>query len=184
MATKSLVTCACCDKPFMKENRYIKRSLKRGTQHYCSKSCRSRLINQKHPEIIILFQQNRNNTMDEFSSFRNSYHNILKTCKRKNRECTLTIQDLINQWNKQDGRCFFTKQRLLLPIGSSPKYRLSRSPYLASVDRIDSSIGYTPENIQWVSLIAQFAKNNFTNTQVIEFCQAVVAATPPAISLE
>ena len=62
MATKSLVICACCDRPFMKENRYIKRSIKRGTKHYCSNHCKSFVINQKHPEIMVLFQQNQHHT--------------------------------------------------------------------------------------------------------------------------
>ncbi|MEO1762237.1 MAG: hypothetical protein AAFR83_09750, partial [Cyanobacteria bacterium J06629_18] len=43
----------------------------------------------------------------------------------------------------------------------------------ASVDRIDSSIGYIRGNIEFVAVIANFAKNVFTKQDVIEFCHDV-----------
>jgi hypothetical protein len=43
-----------------------------------------------------------------------------------------------------------------------------------SLDRIDSNKGYIKDNIQFLSLIAQFAKNKFEEKDVIEFCKSVV----------
>ena len=43
----------------------------------------------------------------------------------------------------------------------------------ASVDRIDSSLGYIPKDIQFVAVIANFAKHIFTEQDLIGFCQDV-----------
>ena len=43
----------------------------------------------------------------------------------------------------------------------------------ASVDRIDSSKGYTKDNIQFVAMIAQYAKHTFTEKELFTFCHAV-----------
>lgn len=56
---------------------------------------------------------------------------------------------------------------------SNLKNQLPKTPDRASLDRIDSSIGYVKGNIQFISLIAQFAKNDFSDTEVINFCKAV-----------
>jgi hypothetical protein len=48
-----------------------------------------------------------------------------------------------------------------------------RHPNQASVDRTDSSKGYVTDNIQFVSLIANYAKSSFDVQQLFEFCKAV-----------
>ena len=45
----------------------------------------------------------------------------------------------------------------------------------ASVDRKDSSKGYTPDNIQIVSMMVNTAKNNFAEADFLKFCHAVCA---------
>jgi hypothetical protein len=43
----------------------------------------------------------------------------------------------------------------------------------ASVDRIDSSKGYTKDNIQFVCFMANIAKNKFSCDELINFCNLV-----------
>ena len=43
----------------------------------------------------------------------------------------------------------------------------------ASVDRIDNHKGYVPGNIQFVCMIANFAKNVFSESDLLMFCSAV-----------
>ena len=53
-------------------------------------------------------------------------------------------------------------------------HQLPLTPDRASLDRIDSDKGYVPGNIQFVSVIIQFAKNKWTDKEVYLACEAVV----------
>ena len=46
---------------------------------------------------------------------------------------------------------------------------VSGNPYRASLDRIDSDITYTKDNIQFVCTCVNFMKNQYTNEQIVEF---------------
>lgn len=52
-----------------------------------------------------------------------------------------------------------------------PYFHGDKNPYQASLDRIDNNIGYMKGNIRFVSLIYNYAKNNFTDNDVAKFCQ-------------
>ena len=67
--------------------------------------------------------------------------------------------------------CPFTGWKLLLPEGSS--VRKDMSVYRASLDRIDNSKGYAKENVRFVSLMANYCRNEFTDQEVKMFCEAV-----------
>jgi hypothetical protein len=46
-----------------------------------------------------------------------------------------------------------------------------RHPFRPSCDRIDNARGYTKDNVRICWLIENYAKNVFTDEQVIEFCK-------------
>ncbi len=54
------------------------------------------------------------------------------------------------------------------------KLKIEKTPNRASLDRIDSSKGYTKDNIQFVCLIAQYAKNSWHSDVILNFAKAVV----------
>jgi len=80
------------------------------------------------------------------------------------------LQDLEKVWENQNGFCPYTGWEL----DHVPWRKTERNPKQCSLDRIDCEKGYTKDNIQFICMIANFAKNNFTNEQVLEFCKAVV----------
>jgi len=94
-------------------------------------------------------------------------------------ECTITLLDLREQWDKQRGICPYMGWEMDNPNpcryvnqGKMPMH-IKR----ASLDRIDSSKGYVKGNIQFVCLMAQYAKNRFTESELLKFCESVTKWT-------
>jgi hypothetical protein len=73
----------------------------------------------------------------------------------------ITPEDIWSQWIHQDGRCVYTGW--LLTHGKD-----------ASLDRINSAIGYVAGNIQFVHKDINRLKWNLDNDYFMQLCQAVV----------
>lgn len=86
---------------------------------------------------------------------------------RYNYEFNITIEDIWNQFLKQDRKCALSGVLLTLAKDSKPK---SFKEQTASLDRIDSTKGYTPENIQWVHKIVNKMKQNITDEEFTKWC--------------
>lgn len=78
----------------------------------------------------------------------------------KYREYNLTVEYLVDLWQKQNQRCALT--------GKQMTYKF-RNLFSVSIDRIDSDVGYIEGNVQLVCQAANYAKNNFTNEEFIYF---------------
>jgi hypothetical protein len=87
------------------------------------------------------------------------------------KECLVTLNDLKEIWEKQNGICVYSKVKLCLPTFSNSNP--SCPYYMASVDRIDSSKPYSKDNIQFVSRTINFAKNSMTHKQMCEFIKLI-----------
>lgn len=83
---------------------------------------------------------------------------------KKSRVCTITYDDLVNLWDNQKGLCALTGYAMSYTIGDMRK---------VSIDRVDSSKGYTKDNIQLVCRLTNKAKSNMPNDEFIAMCQAV-----------
>jgi hypothetical protein len=71
-------------------------------------------------------------------------------------------------WNNQKGKCALTNITLILRNDEKIK------PNTASLDRIDSSIGYVKGNVQFVAYSINLAKVDFDNQEFIDFLHEVV----------
>lgn len=85
----------------------------------------------------------------------------------------ITLDDLKHQWEKQNGICPFSGRKMILATSTSEATNLQLNPDTASLDRIVSNDGYTPNNIQWVCVMAQYGKNIFNSEDFIAFCEDV-----------
>lgn len=63
---------------------------------------------------------------------------------------------------------------MLLPKNASG-WNGEHSIKRASLDRKDPARGYVPDNVQFVCLIANYAKNAFSDEELVLFCKAVAA---------
>jgi hypothetical protein len=88
-----------------------------------------------------------------------------KQNKRTKVPVEVTAKDIWDLFIKQDRKCALSG--VPLTISGSSKYND------ASVDRIDSSKGYTLDNIQWVHKHINFMKRTYSQHYFIEMCKKV-----------
>jgi len=101
------------------------------------------------------------------------FTSIKRGAIRRNIPFTITVEYLQELLEKQQYKCFFTN----LPINCSRSHNKECSTYeeqIASVDRIDSSKGYIPGNIQWVHKDINWMKQDFSQEKFLEYCRLVV----------
>lgn len=181
MQSEIELECESCHQKFVRRKAEHTRNQKRGRRVFCGRKCQGkvlmidnmplnkRCIDTSHLRDII--------RIDEHSAFR--YH--LANAKRhsskvsKGRECNITLQDLKDTWDRQDGICPYTGWVLINPPSTYSYYsdEFIKAPNRASLDRIDCSKGYVNGNIQFVAYIANIAKNDFDDESLIQFCRAV-----------
>lgn len=159
-----------CRKHYQKDLSEYKRNLKLGRKNYCSLKCVGECTShylegygEKNKHNLI-----SDNRKDKYTGLREHLNRV----KRRNKNYNITLDDLLNQWIKQDGICPYTKLKLIHPRG-----RDKSEPYfIASLDRVDSTKGYIKGNIQFISMMANFAKNNSTHEQMMKFCEIISEA--------
>ncbi len=86
---------------------------------------------------------------------------------RKKHEFNITPEDLYELWEKQNGLCAYSKK--LLNIETNHLQR-------ASLDRIDSKIGYVKDNIQLVTYAVNKMKQEFSEGDFLELCFSITDA--------
>lgn len=86
----------------------------------------------------------------------------------------ITIKDAWELFEAQEHRCALTGVEIYLPARWI-------DTGTASLDRIDSSRGYEPGNVQWVHKDVNRMKNSFDQSYFIKMCQAVADRQSSAI---
>lgn len=174
MITMIDIVCSCCGKIITKKLAEIKRQQKRGkTKFYCNKSCAgknnsSHLDQYKdHFKVVKYVRQ-----PDNDAKFRWYMKGIKKNSKQRKQDYDIDIEYLHQLWAEQNGVCPFTKQKLELRTHSY-RNKIFDKPYQASLDRIDNSKGYIKGNVRFVSLMFNYARNTFSDSDVIEFCKKI-----------
>ena len=83
--------------------------------------------------------------------------------KERGLEFNITLDDMQCKFLDQGGCCALTGEELyFVPVKT------------ASLDRIDSNVGYCIENIQWVLKDVNKMKNNIPEERFIEICMKIV----------
>ena len=87
---------------------------------------------------------------------------------RSKTPCDLTVEHMVDLWNKQNGKCYYSN----LPM-SEPRYGSGKNPYVASMDRLDSQKGYTKDNVVWCCCICNSGKQQLSKDEYINLCSQV-----------
>lgn len=156
--------CEFCNQTFTKELRYHKRNLKLKQKPFCSRSCLGKYNNEKFNTTLHL---KYGKDLDVFSPYRKHFNSARSRSMKKCIDFEIELDDLHRLWCNQDGKCALSGIDLLLSKKTSDSLK---NPFMASLDRIDSSKGYTKDNIQWVCWIGQLAKHTFNTDDINKFC--------------
>ena len=97
------------------------------------------------------------------------WSHIRKDAKKRHLEFSMTIEEAWNKFVKQNERCSLSNTLLYLPTNTTTQ----ESNYTASLDRIDSSQGYTDNNTQWVHKDVNMMKHKFTQENFIKWCRKI-----------
>lgn len=171
------LNCEKCGKQFERELKEHTRNLKKNRKAFCGISCAvsySNIINPRinsYQNLIDYFKYNKHfsRKRDEYSVFRECVRRANSRIKQKpaklsNSNLDIDYLFLKQLWDKQGGICPYSKIKMILPIDVYDR----ALPTTASLDRIDSSRGYCKDNVQFVCLFVNYAKNGFTDLQIKE----------------
>ena len=123
------------------------------TQKYCTK-CKPKLKNSSHYSWMGCGDISH----DLFTTYKHS-------ANAKNFEFDVSIDYLWDLFLKQNRKCAFTGELLYF----NDTYR-RKSNRTASLDRIDSNLGYIVNNLQWVHRDVNKLKKNFDDARFIQIC--------------
>ena len=129
------------------------------------KSCASKRTAKRYPPPIN-FQGVGGLSKTHYSSIK---HNAL----RRNISFDVSLEFLWRLFEKQNGLCALTQ----LPITLLPLIKNSNVNWdviSASVDRIDSTKGYTEDNVWWVHKEVNRLKNNYSVEELVSWCKLIV----------
>jgi len=159
--------CWCCNETL--ETSFFSKNSKRtdGLQDRCKRCAKADYEKNKEKRLSQMKQYRKNNT-EKFKTYHqenrevHALHVIKQRAKKKNIEFSIGVEDIV--FPKY---CPILNIELKRATGNSPQ---DSSP---SVDRIDSSRGYTKDNIQVISNLANKMKNSATPEQLILFAEWV-----------
>lgn len=179
MQNRKLITFTCdyCGKEAQKPASEYKRNLAKGRKNFCCRECAAKYNNaHRAPKSISEKDKEHlrsicNNARDEYTPYRYA----LRCAKRRSKDFNLTLDDLKEVWETQNGTCPYTGIALTLPEdGNITAIRVEER---ASIDRIDSSKGYIKGNIQFVSTPINYMKSTMSDLQTKEYLKRISSFT-------
>jgi hypothetical protein len=152
--------CATCKISFDVSNFHGDISHPSGLQSSC-KSCH--LINSKKSL----------STLDGF--IKKLYKDIKNNALKRPKEISvnITIEDIHDLYKKQNGLCALSGLKMTHTVIANRIDKHIINNYNISIDRINSDLGYTKNNIQLVCAIINIMKNDLPNDNFIELCSVI-----------
>jgi hypothetical protein len=144
--------CPSCNKPqsYLRKN-YAEESLRLGKE---CKACSNKHVENCH--------------RGWHRGVRISWFNKFKLgAELRGLDWTLTIDDVADVYDKQNGLCALTDESIVFPEVGHPQNAI------ASIDRIDSAKGYVKENIQLVTKQVNMMKQAYSQELFIQTCMKV-----------
>lgn len=97
------------------------------------------------------------------------FQSLKRGAKKRNLLFTIGIEEIWNLFLQQNRKCALTG----IEISFHFRYKEKSKQQTASLDRINSSQGYTIDNIQWIHKELNLMKLDMSNSEFIEWCHKV-----------
>jgi hypothetical protein len=149
--------CTMCEEVHPIEQFYTTGKKVDGTPRYKSECKKWTLLRAKNDYNYAAKKAQRSATVESYLR-----HLLSHTTKRSRKE--LTIEGMLDIWSSQSGLCAYSGIPMEHQIGH---------PHVASIDRIDSSRGYTMDNVQLVIRPVNFMKSNMSEGEFLEICKLI-----------
>lgn len=91
------------------------------------------------------------------------WNQLIRNAKERDLIFSLTLDKAWDIFLRQDKKCALTGTPISL-----------QHPKTASLDRIDSTKGYTENNVQWVHIEVNFLKTNLPESKLFYWCQKII----------
>lgn len=148
-------TCFCCktDKPyslFFKHNQTAD-----GYHSWCKDCC---TVGNKRSRA------KQNSTIEGRAKV--FLQNAKKSAAKRQQVFALTIDDIVKCWEEQQGVCAYSGRQMTLDAGQLET---------VSIERIDSAVGYTPENTILVCQAINRMKSDFGFDNFYNLCRDVAS---------
>jgi hypothetical protein len=88
---------------------------------------------------------------------------------RRKHEVLIDLQYLVNLWEKQNGKCAISNVQM-----THQRTKRIQNQTNASLDRIDSSKGYIPGNVQWLCWTVNRMKGEHNLEELRDWCQKIL----------
>jgi hypothetical protein len=91
-----------------------------------------------------------------------------------------TEEDMMTVWERCEGRCAVSGLEFTEVLVGTGR---AKRPYAPSLDRIDRSRGYEPENVRLVTAVANFAMNAWGREPVLDLARAMAQKDAEEVDL-
>lgn len=113
----------------------------------------------------------KENYYKNFSS--NLIRSLRQRAKKFNLEFSLDKEFIEQLYNNQNGKCLITG----VEFNFDKNKCLSRRPFAPSIDRINSKLGYTKDNVRLICVAVNLSLNEFGDEVFDKICRAYVENT-------
>lgn len=145
--------------------------------------CNTQFVVKNHHHSICANKECKRigHLLSTYKSMSGNWGRYLKSLCRKRedekRSKLFTVDELIQVLIKQEYKCALSGTQLTCKMEINPSFvgkgKRHLWPTNVSIDRIDSSKGYTIDNVQLVCVVLNIAKSNLPQNDYIEWCKKV-----------
>lgn len=112
---------------------------------------------------------------DDLSFLRSTLHQKLR--RGVNRKGgNVTLRDVMDLYVAQSGKCAISKRPLEVRCDHSVDFEGCKSPWVVSIDRIDSNKPYDVDNVQLICAVYNFMKHDLSMSFFVYCCSLAMKA--------